>query len=97
MTKCVQCVYDVQDHNVCERCGTPRPPTKEQETAMSEYEQALAAFRAKNMPRIETSQLVETLRRVAREQPGYRGQTILHLNLAAAELERLAYPTKEPI
>jgi hypothetical protein len=43
--------------------------------------------------RIETRELIATVRRVAREQRLYRIETILHLNLAAAELERLAYPT----
>ncbi len=43
--------------------------------------------------RIETRELIATVRRVAKEQPLYRSETILHLNLAAAELERLAYPS----
>lgn len=43
--------------------------------------------------RIETRELIATVRRVAREQKLYRQETILHLNLAAAELERLAYPS----
>jgi hypothetical protein len=44
--------------------------------------------------RIETRELIATVRRVAREQPSYRPETILYLNLAACELERLAYRHK---
>lgn len=43
---------------------------------------------------IETRELIATVRRVAKEQPLYRPETILHLNLAAAELERMAYPSQ---
>lgn len=43
--------------------------------------------------RIEARELIATVRRVAKEQSLYRTETILHLNLAAAELERLSYPT----
>lgn len=43
--------------------------------------------------RIETRELIETVRRVAQEQEPYRAEIRLHLQLAAAELERLAYPS----
>ena len=43
---------------------------------------------------IETRELIATVRRVAKEQPLYRPETILHLTLAAAELERMAYPSQ---
>lgn len=45
--------------------------------------------------RIETRELIATVRRIAKEQKLYRTDTILHLNLAAAELERLAYPSAQ--
>lgn len=44
--------------------------------------------------KISTDELVATVRRVAREQPLYREETRLHLILAAAELERLSYPSR---
>ncbi len=46
------------------------------------------------MAKVETRELIEAVRRVAKEQPIFRSVTILYLNLAAAELERLAYPPK---
>jgi hypothetical protein len=39
---------------------------------------------------ITIDQLIATVRRVAKEQKLYRPETILHLDLAAAELERLS-------
>lgn len=44
---------------------------------------------------IQTRELIDTVRRVAHEQPLYRNQTRMHLFLAAAELERLAYPSAQ--